>query len=295
MPSPTLSKAGVEAALAASFGNPPTPVRQMLTNQPFATEIIEAAITAYLAVALAWPGKREQRLLERIAAAVTTMQRETTTDLELGEAIAKECIPLFEALGLTNEGDGWGFATETLERLYAAPSYAGEGVVVRELEWEPLSRPNAERATPAIGVQYECMDFSPAWDNPVQLTIHEFKQENTKVLFFLTMEEGRAAAQADYASRIRSALAPAIASPRETELSDALASIMRSTSHAGQALRDIMDTANGRDRLDGFPRDKQERQRRLAKIYEIAHETYQAVFATGKSALASPPPDGGAV
>lgn len=50
-----------------------------------------------------------RRVIERIADAVTTMQREARTADELGEEIAKECLPLFEQLGMSNEGDGWGF------------------------------------------------------------------------------------------------------------------------------------------------------------------------------------------
>ena len=50
-----------------------------------------------------------RRIIEKIADAVVTLQRETVTADEQGEAVAKDCIPLFEALGMTNDGDGWGF------------------------------------------------------------------------------------------------------------------------------------------------------------------------------------------
>lgn len=49
-------------------------------------------------------------VIEKIADHVTTMQREGNADFHAGcEAIAKDCTPLFERLGMANEGDGWGF------------------------------------------------------------------------------------------------------------------------------------------------------------------------------------------
>lgn len=50
-----------------------------------------------------------RRIIERIAEAVFTMQRECRTATEHGNEMAKECQPLFEQLGMSDEGDGWGF------------------------------------------------------------------------------------------------------------------------------------------------------------------------------------------
>lgn len=50
-----------------------------------------------------------QLIVEKIADAVTTMSRETRTAEEQGEAVARDCAPLFEQLGMINDGDGWGF------------------------------------------------------------------------------------------------------------------------------------------------------------------------------------------
>ena len=60
-----------------------------------------------------------RRIIERIARAVTTMERECSR--REGEEIAKECIPLFEQLGMSNEGEGWGFD----EGQFATPDAGG--------------------------------------------------------------------------------------------------------------------------------------------------------------------------
>lgn len=69
-------------------------------------------------------------VLTKVAEHVTTMRRETVTALEQGEAVSRDCIPLFTSVGLVNDGEGWDFApTEP-----AAPSHrtAGEWRARRE-------------------------------------------------------------------------------------------------------------------------------------------------------------------
>ena len=67
--------------------------------------------------------ERARRIIERIADAVTTMQREGTAVMhQMAEIIAKECVPHFEQLGMSNEGDGWGFD----EDLFAPPAATDE-------------------------------------------------------------------------------------------------------------------------------------------------------------------------
>lgn len=57
-----------------------------------------------------------RRIVEKIAAAVVTMDRDTVTAEEQGLAVAKECRPLFEALGMSDrDGDGWGFPDDEPE------------------------------------------------------------------------------------------------------------------------------------------------------------------------------------
>ena len=89
----------------------------------------------------------------------------------------------------------------------------------------------------------------PSWRSP----FHSAGEQCT------SLEAAQAAAQADYASRISSAIIDAPA--RE---SGELVVAMR------DALARIEGIANGRDSLDGFPRGRDEKQRRLAEIYDIA-------------------------
>lgn len=49
------------------------------------------------------------RAITKIARAVTKMDRETVTASDQGEAVARDCKPVFEGLGMINEGDGWEF------------------------------------------------------------------------------------------------------------------------------------------------------------------------------------------
>jgi hypothetical protein len=51
-----------------------------------------------------------RRIIEKIAHRVTTMGREGNRDFHEGcEAVAKDCLPFFERLGLVDDGDGLGF------------------------------------------------------------------------------------------------------------------------------------------------------------------------------------------
>ncbi|WP_454887330.1 hypothetical protein [Sphingomonas oryzagri] len=56
-----------------------------------------------------WIAEPARRIIEKIADAVVTMKRETATAAQHAEQVARECTPLFESLGMTNEGDGWSF------------------------------------------------------------------------------------------------------------------------------------------------------------------------------------------
>lgn len=100
-----------------------------------------------------------------------------------------------------------------------APADNGAGVRVKALEWREAGQ-LAAYSTPPIGATYAIQLHSPAWNERVQLTIREALQENTATRHFKTLDEAKAAAQADYEARIRSALVPAtsVAEPGETLL-----------------------------------------------------------------------------
>jgi hypothetical protein len=71
--------------------------------------------------AVAWPGEREQTLLTKLAGAVFANREAVSAGHEMAEQIAAECGPLLEALGLSDEGDGWGFSDESVAALHASP------------------------------------------------------------------------------------------------------------------------------------------------------------------------------
>lgn len=68
-----------------------------------------------------------RKALTDVAGHVTTMERECTGS-EMGglEAVARDCIPVFERVGMSNDGDGWGFSDD-------AP--VSNGVIGALVEW----------------------------------------------------------------------------------------------------------------------------------------------------------------
>lgn len=66
-----------------------------------------------------------RRIIEKIASAVVTMSRETRSALEQGEAVARDCRPLFEAIGMSDDGgEGWGFVDDAMSEDTANPLVA---------------------------------------------------------------------------------------------------------------------------------------------------------------------------
>lgn len=77
--------------------------------------------------------------------------------------------------------------------------------VVRSLEWLEIGQ-LCGWATPEIGASYAIQEFGSWTKNPFQLTIRESDDAKTEVTFHSTIDEAKAYAQANYESRVRSAL-----------------------------------------------------------------------------------------
>jgi hypothetical protein len=89
--------------------------------------------------------------------------------------------------------------------MSAAEPHPAPSVAVKDLEWEAIGTRMFVATTP-VGVNYQLQEFSSWTNNPFQLVVREADDGNTKVSFYLTLDEAKVAAQADYEARILSAL-----------------------------------------------------------------------------------------
>lgn len=114
-----------KAAMTEAYrlvGRPGTTAREVacsgVMNGSDLAGLTRSAIPSRLPPIIAEPAGR---MIEKIADAVVTLKRETVSAADQGQAVAEECIPLFEALGMTNDGEGWGFADVDLHQVDEAP------------------------------------------------------------------------------------------------------------------------------------------------------------------------------